>query len=240
MWGNAGVRLDFRPSAILSGRVGINLFLRRWVMRSFGLAIVFLIGLIFAPAGAQAAPGHVYLLKGLANVFSTGLDNYAAELSRRHIPVTVANHSEAPGLAIEAAKIYKAGKGPIIIVGHSLGGQASTQMANIMQRQGAKVALIVNYGPPGTQVIPSNVARVVNYYGMVGGLAVRGPGSRAAIANVNLSSDPNINHFNMDKSPRLEARTMSQILAALRGRHHRAPKVAAGVHQHSASAAPAH
>ena len=209
-------------------------------MRTFWLGIVFAVGLIFAPAGAQAAPGHVYLLKGLANVFSTGLDNYAAELTRRHIPVTVANHTEAPGLAIEAARLYKAGKGPIVIVGHSLGGQGSTQMAEIMQRQGAKVALIVNYGPPGTQVIPANVARVVNYYGMVGGLAVRGPGSRAAITNIDLASDPNINHFNMDKSPRLEAKTMGQILAALRsGGHHRAPKVAAGEHQHSALATPA-
>lgn len=208
-------------------------------MRTFWLAIVFAVGLIFAPVNAQAAPGHVYLLKGLANVFSTGLDNYAAELNRRHIPVTVANHSEAAGLAIEAARLYKAGKGPIVIVGHSLGGAASTQMAEIMQQQGAKVALIVNYGPPGNQVIPANVARVVNYYGVVGGMAVRGPGSRAAITNVNLSQDPNINHFNMDKSQRLEAKTMGQILSALRSGH-RAPKVAAGEHQHSASAAAAH
>jgi pimeloyl-ACP methyl ester carboxylesterase len=208
------------------------------MMRTFWLAIVFAVGLIFAPAGAQAAPGHVYLLKGLANVFSTGLDNYAAELNRRHIPVTVANHSEAAGLAIEAARLYKAGKGPIVIVGHSLGGAASTQMAEIMQQQGAKVALIVNYGPPGNQVIPANVARVVNYYGVVGGIAVRGPGSRAAITNVNLSADPNINHFNMDKSPRLEAKTMAQILAALRSGHRAAPKVAV-TPQHSASATPA-
>jgi hypothetical protein len=112
-------------------------------------------------------------------------------------------------------------------------------MADIMQRQGARVALIVNYGPPGTQVIPANVTRVVNYYTTVGGLAVRGPRSRAAIANIDLASDPNINHFNMDKSPRLEAKTMGQILAALRGGHHRAPKVATGEHQHSASATPA-
>lgn len=205
-------------------------------MRALWLAIVFTMGLIFAPAGAQAAPGHVYLLKGLANVFSTGLDNYATELTRRHIPVTVANHTEAAGLAIEAARLYKAGKGPIIIVGHSLGGSASTQMAEIMQQQGAKVALIVNYGPPGTQVIPANVARVVNYYGVVGGIAVRAPGSRAAITNVNLSSDPAINHFNMDKSPRLQAKTMGQILTTLRG-HHRVPKVARTPQQHSASVA---
>src|SRR3569833_3690961 len=109
-----------------------QLFSRRWTMRTFWLAIVFAIGLIFTPAGAQAAPGHVYLLKGLANVFSTGLDNYAAVLSRRHIPVTVANHSEAAGLAIEAAQLYKAGRGTNVIDDQSHGGQATTEKTDFL------------------------------------------------------------------------------------------------------------
>jgi len=208
-------------------------------MRTFWLAIVVAVGLVFAPAGAYAGPGHVYLLKGLANVFSTGLDNYAADLTRRRIPVTVANHTQAASLAIEAAQLYKAGKGPIVIVGHSLGGAASTEMAQIMQQKGAKVALIVNYGPPGNQVIPTNVARVVNYYGVVGGMAVKGPGFRGSITNINLSDDPYINHFNMEKSSRLEAKTMAQILAALRSGHHRAVPKVADTPQHSAAANPA-
>lgn len=209
------------------------------MMRTFWLAIVFTVGLFFAPAVAYAGPGHVYLLKGLANVFSTGLDNYAAELTRRRIPVTVANHTQAASLAIEAAQLYKAGKGPIVIVGHSLGGAASTEMAQIMQQKGAKVALIVNYGPPGNQVIPANVTRVVNYYGVVGGMAVKGPGFRGSITNINLSDDPYINHFNMEKSSRLEAKTMAQILAALRSGHPRSVPKIADTPQHSASANPA-
>jgi len=193
-------------------------------MRTFYLAVVFLSGFIFNATGAQAGQGHVYLLKGLANVFSAGLDNYAAALSARGIPVTVANHSEAAGLAVEAAQLYRAGKGPIIIVGHSLGGAASTDMANIMYQRGARVALIVNYGAPSTQVIPPNVDRVVNYYGSVGGLAVRGPGSKAQIVNVDTSQNPEINHFNMDKLPSIEKRTLGQILAIVRGGHR--PRIA--------------
>jgi pimeloyl-ACP methyl ester carboxylesterase len=203
-------------------------------MRAFWLMAAFLIGLVFTATGAQAGAGHVYLLKGLANVFSAGLDNYAAELAARGIPVTVANHSDAAGLAVEAAQLYKTGRGPIIIVGHSLGGEASTTMANIMAQRGARVALIVNYGPPGTQVIPANVDRVMNYYGSVGGLAVRGPGSRASIVNVDTTGNPEINHFNMDKLPSLQRRTIGQILAIVHGGggHHRpraAPKTSAVV-----------
>jgi pimeloyl-ACP methyl ester carboxylesterase len=212
-------------------------------MRAFWLMAAFLIGLVFNATGAQAGAGHVYLLKGLANIFSAGLDNYAAELTARGIPVTVANHSDAAGLAVEAAQLYKAGRGPIIIVGHSLGGEASTTMANIMAQRGARVALIVNYGPPGMQVIPANVDRVVNYYGSVGGLAVRGPGSKASIVNVDTSGNPEINHFNMDKLPSLQRRTIGQILAIVHGgRRHRpgaAPKTSA-VAAPSAQASAAH
>lgn len=195
-------------------------------MRSFLTTTLFLATLFFNATVAQAAPGHVYLLKGLANVFSTGLDNYAAELSRRGIPVTVANHTAAASLAIEAAQLQKSGRGPIVIIGHSLGGVASTQMAEIMRQQGAKVALIVNYGPPGDQIIPANVSRVVQYYGVVGGRALRGPGFKGSISNINLVNDPNVNHFNMDKIAWLQAKTIGQVLAAVGGGRH-APKVAA-------------
>jgi len=193
-------------------------------MRTFWLAIAFLSGFIFNASGAQAGQGHVYLLKGLANVFSAGLDNYAAALSARGIPVTVANHSEAGGLAVEAAQLSRAGKGPIVIVGHSLGAGAAVDMANIMYQRGGRVALIVEYGAPGAQIIPPNVDRVVNYYGSVGGLAVRGPGSRAQIVNIDTSQNPAINHFNMDKLPSIEKRTLGQILAIIRGGHR--PRIA--------------
>ena len=196
-------------------------------MRIFSLTVAFLVGLIFNAGAAQAGPGHVYLLKGLANVFSAGLDNYAAVLSARGIPVTVANHADYPGLAVEAAQLYRAGRGPIIIVGHSLGGGAATEMANMMAQRGARVALIVSYGAPNTQVIPANVDRVVNYYGGVGGLAVRGPGSRASIVNIDTSGNPEINHFNMDKLPSIERRTIGQILAIVGGGGRHRPRAAA-------------
>jgi pimeloyl-ACP methyl ester carboxylesterase len=199
-------------------------------MRIFWLTAAFLSAFVFNTAGAQAGQGHVYLLKGLANVFSAGLDTYAAQLASYGIPVTVANHSEAPALAVEAAQLSRAGKGPIIIIGHSLGGDAAIDMAAAMKQLGGKVALIVAYGPSSYHAVPSNVERVVNYYGSVGGLVSAGPGFRGTLVNVDTRSNPTINHFNMDKVPSLQQKTVGQILAILHvGRRRVSPPKTAAI-----------
>jgi hypothetical protein len=75
------------------------------------------------PATAQSTVGtaqaraHVYLLRGLMNIFSLGMDSLAEELDKRGVHTTVSNHSEWQSLADQAASNYKAGKeDPIILV----------------------------------------------------------------------------------------------------------------------------
>ena len=41
----------------------------------------------------------------------------------------------------------------------------------------------------------------------------RGPGFHGSLINVDLRSDPNIDHLNIDKSPRLHARVIGEVLA---------------------------
>ena len=73
---------------------------------------------------------HVYLLRGLMNIFSLGMDTLAEKIQRHGIYATVHNHTEWETLAEQAAAAYRAGKeGPIIIVGHSLGADAVMQMS---------------------------------------------------------------------------------------------------------------
>src|SRR5690349_10328014 len=70
--------------------------------------------LLFAPLigtstadAAAPAPGasgaHVYLLRGVLNIFSLGLDDIAAKLRQQGIAVTVANFVSWSSLADEAA-----------------------------------------------------------------------------------------------------------------------------------------
>jgi hypothetical protein len=49
-----------------------------------------------------------------------------------------------------------------------------------------------------------------------------GPGFPSTLANVDLSSDPSIDHINIDKSPQLHARVVAEVLAVV-GNHKTAP-----------------
>ena len=82
-----------------------------------------------SPSMAQSR-AHVYLLRGLMNIFSLGMDTLCDELNKRGIYATVYNHTAWQELADQAAADYKTGKeGPIILIGHSLGANAVMQMA---------------------------------------------------------------------------------------------------------------
>ena len=89
-----------------------------------------------AQSGAAQARPHVYLLRGLMNIFSLGMDSLAEELTKRGVYATVSNHSEWQSLADQAASNYKARReDPIILIGHSLGADAVMQMAAYLNRK---------------------------------------------------------------------------------------------------------
>jgi fermentation-respiration switch protein FrsA (DUF1100 family) len=169
-------------------------------------------------SGTAHASGHVYLLRGLAGIFSTGLDVLDEKLVQRGYAATVHGHESYDELAVEAARLQKSGKGPIIIIGHSLGADAAIFMAEKMKALGAPVALVVTFGPTTSLAAPSNVSQVINYY--TGNTPVsRGPGFRGAISNVNFNAAPDINHLNIEKNDRLQASVISKIQAIV-GRGH--------------------
>ena len=178
-------------------------------MRKSLLFVVVSIGLSALSGNAQAS-GHIYLLRGLAGIFSTGLDALDEKLVQRGYNATVHGYDYYEGLAKEAAQLQKSGKGPIIIMGHSLGADAAIFMAEKMKTLGAPVALVVTFGPTVNLVAPSNVSQVINYY-TGNTLVAKGPGFKGAISNVNLNSAPDINHLNIEKSNRLHASVISKI-----------------------------
>ena len=186
--------------------------------------------LVIATLGLGSSRGearaHVYLFRGLADVFSTGMNTLADELNRRGVYATAHSHTEWKSLADKAAADYKAGKeGPIILIGHSLGADAVMEMADYLGDKGVPVALVVPFD--GTQSFPAsaNIARVVNLTQRDYARMRPGPGFRGSLNNVDLSSDPSIDHLNIDKSPRLHARVIDEVLAVVGG-HPVAPAAA--------------
>jgi hypothetical protein len=178
-------------------------------------AILLTAGLLLAfgtGPGSADSRAHVYLLRGLMNIFSLGMDTLADELNRRGVYATVDNHADWQELANSAAAKYKAGtEGPIIIIGHSLGADAAMEMAAYLGERGVPVALVVPFDGTDSYAASANVGRVVNlsqHYWMS-----RGPGFHGSLVNVDLRNDPNIDHLTIDKSPRLHARVITEVLA---------------------------
>src|SRR6516225_2940915 len=185
----------------------------------FALAVGTMVAFGPNPAAAQAQPrAHVYLLRGLMNVFSLGMDTLADQLRRRGINATVHNYAEWQTLADRAAADYKVGKeAPIILIGHSLGADSVMEMAAYLGRKGVPVALVVPFDGTKSFEVSNNVARVLNlthsgtYFSMRGG-----PGFHGTLATVDVSSDPTIDHI------RLHERVVAEVLAVV-GNHKSAP-----------------
>jgi alpha-beta hydrolase superfamily lysophospholipase len=147
------------------------------------------------------------------------MNTLADEINARGVYATAHSHTDWKSLADKAAADYKAGKeGPIILIGHSLGADAVMEMADYLGDKGVPVALVVPFD--GTQSFPAsaNIARVVNLTQRDYARMRPGPGFRGSLNNVDLSSDPSIDHLNIDKSPRLHARVIDEVLAVVGGR----------------------
>jgi hypothetical protein len=173
---------------------------------------------------AASRPYQIYLLKGLADVFSSGMDFLHGKLQARGIAGEVHSHSEWDTLAQSAIAKYRGGAhGPIIIIGHSLGADAAISMAKTLGDAQVPVALLVAFSPMDSGPANSNVARAVTYYQSNSawhGQITRGAGFHGALENVDLAAAPDITHFNIEKADRLHAATIAKV-AAIVGSHTR-------------------
>lgn len=177
-----------------------------------------------AEAAGGKRPGHVYLLRGILNVFSLGMDQLAYKLEAVGVATTVANHTSWRGLADDMAANYRAGnREPIILMGHSAGADATISIARRLQGSGVPVALIVNFDPVSPDPVPPNVKQVVNYYVPAGwGAAVAADKQfKGQLANVNENSKTN--HFSIDKDDGLQRQAIARVLAVTGGGARRGP-----------------
>src|SRR6266481_9207908 len=159
----------------------------------------------------------VYLLRGLTNVLSPGIDLLAEELPKGNISATVANHLFSSALATEAIQDCKSGRvGSIILVGHSLGASAAVSMAEQLQQAGLHVALMVTFDPVVRTTVPDNVHLLRNFYfsNGVGAVVRRGEHFHGLLQNVDLKSNSELGHVSVTTSPSIQKQVMKDIMAA--------------------------
>jgi hypothetical protein len=166
----------------------------------------------------DASHPHVYLMRGLLNIFSLGMDQLAAQIARNGVDASVYNHSVEETIVDAIAQKYRAGDhGPYILVGHSLGADAVMLMALQLNAQGVPVALVVPFDGTASYAAPANVSCVVNVTQRKYAYMQAGPGFHGKLSNVDVSGDTTIDHVTIDKSPRLQAMALKEILQAARG-----------------------
>jgi hypothetical protein len=100
-----------------------------------------------APAGSEGqSRGSIYLfLGGVGGIFSTGLDDLRDELRARGVPATALSYVGWRSVADQIEAGYAADKRalPVVIVGHSFGGDAALRVSAELGRHGIPVALVV-------------------------------------------------------------------------------------------------
>ncbi len=190
-----------------------------------GLMFSAMLGAVLLAAGsgsgwAQAArntlntDAQIYLLRGLANVFSRGMDEMGATLTAQGFSPVVMNHRGWQNAADTIARNYQSGRrAPIILIGHSLGANSAYRIARRLNGKGIPVAYLATFDPTLRFTVPNNVRYFVNFY------QNNGTGRRASFAqsrhkqkvNINLTSSPEINHRNIDQSRRLQDIVLARV-----------------------------
>lgn len=164
----------------------------------------------------DASHGRVFLLRGLVNVFSLGMDTLGRKLRAKDIPVRVTNFTNWHGYAAVLVDLYRSDKtlAPVVIMGHSLGADAAIDMGNFLAANGVPVRLVVAFdGVHDGHTVSPGVEEVINYYKAdgVGKLVAAGPGFKGTLTNVDLTDRKEIDHLNIEKSPVLHAEVVAKL-----------------------------
>lgn len=106
---------------------------------------------------------------------------------------------------------------PIIIIGHSLGGNKALSMSALLAEKDIPVRLVVLFDATDPEQVPKNVQEVINLHKPTGfGKPVAGvPGYKGDIDNRDVSDMPGIGHVSIDKSPDLHDEVVEKVLGVL-------------------------
>ena len=198
---------------------------RQWLRPLQATAIALLLVLPIAGNPASAVtPGsdaHVYLLRGVLNIFSLGLDDIAAKLQRQGINATVANYLSWESLADEAAAEYRSGRvRTIILVGHSSGATVLPDMVARLDQLGAPVKLAIGLDSVFRTSLQGRVGRYINFYVASGNgePVARTNRLHGTLENVNVQNVPGVGHLTIDKNEIMQEKVIGAIDAVAFGR----------------------
>jgi hypothetical protein len=180
------------------------------------IALLAIFALLLGCETTWAANPQVILLRGWFGVFSTGLDEIAAQLKHLGIDAEVAGHVSWSSEVSAILRDRSAGRtDPLVLVGHSQGANNVIDMARALEPSRVNVDLLVTLSSVMQNRVPANVIKAINYYQAPGwGQAIEAdPGFHGKLVNVNLANDPTVTHITIDKNSKVQAQIIQEIMA---------------------------
>jgi hypothetical protein len=195
----------------------------RWLIAfKAAMVAIMLVGLPLkadaTPATTQAAQTHVYLMRGVLNIFSLGMDQIAYRLEQQGIHASVHNHILWSSVANDAAAAYKSGKvKTIILVGHSSGATCLPDIVASLSAQGVPVKLAIGLDSVFHTSLTGKVGRYINFY-IANGVGTRVEKTKnfsGTLDNVDVERVPGVSHVSIDKNELIQQKVIAAIDAAV-------------------------
>jgi hypothetical protein len=171
-----------------------------------------------AASAPRASAAPILILRGGLNIFSTGMDDLAKELTAKGYPAISDGFEPWRSHLADIVKAYKAKPYPIVIIGHSYGANTALLMAYELRKEDIPVALLVFYDLTDSAKVPPNVDHVLNFRSSSStGINVTVTGLAHFHGTIDNVTRPDLNHITIDKQEDLHKQTIDAI-AKLFGR----------------------
>jgi hypothetical protein len=181
-----------------------------------------------AQAESGSLRGKVLLVRGAMTVFSLGLDDLAKKLACQELDVQVVPASMSGLAARQVAQQYARGelRGPLVLIGHSLGGDLLPGLAQQFACFGQTVDLMMMIDSTNPSAPPRNVRRCVNLYQsnsspawfpVFRGVPIRATNPETQLVNVDIrqlserEEAARLNHFNIEASNWIHALVIREV-----------------------------
>lgn len=172
-------------------------------------------------------PGQVYTMRGLGGIFSTGMNRLEDTLEfYYHVRTSSTIWYKAKDLSDYIIKNHRSGvlTGPIVLIGHSLGGNEQIKVAKFLEKANIPVALLLTIDAVCPIRVPPNVQEVLNIYKpgfvpMFTGLRLKAEDpdqTKIVNLNVNKVKSLHVNHFTIDKNQRVQRIMLTKVLKTLK------------------------
>ncbi len=162
---------------------------------------------------AANARAPIYIFRGGLDIFSTGMNTLAKDLTDKGIPAVAENFMQWKSALADIVKAYKAQRYPIVIIGHSYGANTALLMAYELEKEKIPVALLVFYDLTDSGKAPANVKRILNFRSSSStGINVSITGGAHFSGKIENITRADLNHITIDKQDDLHKQTIETIL----------------------------